>query len=156
MDQQSQPSKDKGLMEKLNDLCQQYLVTKAPYTIPASARETIVKIAPWVTVVGLVITIPVVLAVLGVGALFMPYAVMGGASAFGTYTIAMILLVVTIVMEAMAISGLFKRQMGAWKLMYYVVLIHAVADILRGDLFSALMSVVSLYILFQVKPLYKA
>lgn len=143
-------------MEKLNDLCQMYLVTKAPYTIPAGARETIVKIAPWATLIGLVLTLPLVLAVLGIGAFFLPFAMMGGYHAFGTYTLAMILLAVTIVMEGMAVSGLFKRQMGAWKLMYYVVLIHAVADILRGDLFSALLSVVSLYILFQIKPLYKA
>ena len=50
-----------------------YLVKKAPFQIPDGAREWIVKFGPWITVVLLILTLPILLFALGLGAFFMPF-----------------------------------------------------------------------------------
>ena len=147
--------KSPTLLEQFKAFCQLYLVTKAPFTLPPKAKEVIVKIAPWATVVAIIVTLPLVLAVLGLGVFFSPFMFLAGAHAYGFWSLSLILFAVTIVLEIMAIPGLFKRQMRAWDLMMYVVVIHAVGDLLQFDIVAVLLSVVSLYILFQIKPLYK-
>ena len=49
-----------------------YLVKKAPFQIPDGGREWIVKFGPWITVVLLILTLPILLFALGLGAIFMP------------------------------------------------------------------------------------
>jgi len=142
-------------IDQLKDFCQKYLVTKAPYTLPQNVKETLVKIAPWVTIVVFVLTLPLVLAVLGLGVLFAPFMAMSGAYGYGYNVLSLLLLAATVVLQLMAVPGLFKRQMGAWNLVFYAVLLRAGADLLSLQIFSAILSVLSLYILFQIRSLYK-
>lgn len=142
-------------IDQLKDLCQKYLVTNAPYTLPANVKEFIVKISPWVTIVVFVITLPLVLAVLGLGIVLAPFMAMSGVYGYGYNTLSLLLLASTVVLELMAVPGLFKRQIGAWNLLFYAVLLRTGADLLSLELFSAVLSVISLYILFQVRSMYK-
>ena len=67
-------SKDfKSYLKQLEDLLSEYLVKKAP-ALPANIKEAIVNFAPWVTLVVLILTLPVVLAVFGLGAFFAPFS----------------------------------------------------------------------------------
>ena len=45
-----------------------YLVKKAPFQIPDTAKEWIVQFGPWITVVLLILTLPILLFALGIGA----------------------------------------------------------------------------------------
>ncbi len=135
-----------------------YLVKKAPFQIPDNAKEWIVKYGPWITVVGIVIMLPGLLALLGLSAALMPYA---GAYASG-WGVTNILLVVTIGLEAAALPGLFARKIGGWNLLFYSVAVSVLSGLVSvfygsfGSLFStALSALISLYVLFQIRPLYK-
>jgi len=101
-----------------------------------------------------------VVGVLGLGAMFAPYGMMGGYGyghgyGYGLGMVSLVLYAVTMVLELVAVPGLFKRSFKAWTMLYYVVLIRAVADLVGFNLVSALMSVIPLYFLFQVKSLYR-
>ena len=60
-----------------------------------------------------------------------------------------------------ALPGLFARKMSGWKLLFYSVIINLVYGLVNsltyfGSILGTLISVlISLYILFQVKSLYK-
>ena len=64
-----------------------YLVKKAPFQIPDGAKEWIVKFGPWITVVLLILTLPILLFALGIGAIFMPVGGVGYATGFGVLTL---------------------------------------------------------------------
>jgi hypothetical protein len=142
----------------LEDTLDLYFGQKAP-ALPPNVKELFVRFAPWVTLVLLLITLPAVLIALGLGALAAPLAFLVGPGygvSYGvTYTVAMVILGVSVVLEAMSLPGLFKRTRQGWRLAYYGVLVNIVGSLIGLNLVSALISaIVGFYILFQVKPLY--
>jgi hypothetical protein len=130
-----------------------YLVTKAPVQIPDNAKEWLVQYGPWITIVVLVLTLPALLVVLGLGSLLVPFAGVGYATGFGFIAIG---LVIEIGLTMMALPGLFARKMSGWKLLFYARLVSIVARLLAGAIVSALVvGLISMYVLFQVRALYK-
>lgn len=131
-----------------------YLVKKAPIQLPDNAKEWIVQYGPWITIVLLVLTLPILLAVLGIGTVLMPFAGIGYATGFGFVAIG---LLIEIGLTIMALPGLFARKMSGWTLLFYARLVSVVANVLSGAVVSALLvGLISLYLLFQVRPLYKS
>jgi len=131
-----------------------YLVTKAPVQIPDNVKEWLVQYGPWITIVVLVVTLPALLAVLGLGAVLLPFAAVGYGTGFGFIAIG---LAAEIGLTLMALPGLFARKMSGWTLLFYARLVSLLASVLAGAIVSALVvGVISLYVLFQVRPLYKA
>lgn len=149
----------KQALNQLETMLDEYLGKKAP-VMPENIKETLVSFAPYFAIIGIVISLPALFALLGIGAMMGPFSAFLGASymmSYGiTYYVGIIGIIISSVMEALAIQGLFKRSMSAWKLMYYASLITFVATILQGNLSSALVGgLIGLYILFQVKGMYK-
>lgn len=145
---------------KLEETLELYLVKKAPFQLPQNVKELIVKFAPWVTIVVLVITLPLVLFAFGLGAVVAPFAFLAGPQygvSYGlNYIISMVVLGIALVLELMAVPGLFSRSAKAWRLVYWATLITVVSNILTLNIISGLLSgLISLYFLFQVKSLYK-
>lgn len=131
-----------------------YLVKKAPVQIPDAGREWIVKFGPWITVVLLVLTIPALLVILGIGTLLVPFGGIAYAQGFG---LAAIGLCVQVVLMVVALPGLFARTMSGWRLMFYAQAVGLLASLLGGSVVGALVGgLISFYILFQVRSLYKA
>src|SRR5262245_943379 len=129
-----------------------YLVTKAPFQIPDAGREFIVKFGPWLAIILLIVLIPPVLFVLGVGTLIMPFVGVGYATSWG---LAVIVLIVQVVLLIAALPGLFARKASACQLMFYSQLIGILHSLLTGSIVGALIfGLIGLYILFQVRPLY--
>ncbi len=130
-----------------------YLVKKAPFQIPDAAREWIVKYGPWITVVLLAISLPLILALLGLGTFLMPFAGVGYATGFG---MAALFFLVCVGLEVLALPGLFARKMSGWNLMFYAQIASAVGSLVSGSIVSALLgALISFYILFQVRSLYR-
>jgi membrane-associated HD superfamily phosphohydrolase len=149
----------KASMNQLETLLEEYLGQKAP-AMPDNIKETLVSFAPYLAILGIVVTIPALFALLGIGALVGPFSAFMGPGYlmhYGVmYMVGMAGLAISAVLEALAIGGLFKRSMSAWRLMYYSTLVSFVASVLQGSLVSALIgAVIGLYILFQVKAKYK-
>jgi hypothetical protein len=130
-----------------------YLVKKAPFALPANAKEWIVKFGPWIDVILLIIFLPVILFALGMSAVFMPFAMMSGAAGFG---LASIIMVAQLGLMIAALPGLFARKISGWNLSFYSVVANLVYGLFTGAILSGLLgALVSLYILFQIKALYK-
>jgi hypothetical protein len=59
-------------------------------------------------------------------------------------------------LQAMAVKPLFARAKKWWNLMFYAALVSFVASLMNGSLVSSVIgAVLGLYVLFQVKSLYK-
>lgn len=129
-----------------------YLVTKAPFQLPNGAKEWIVKCGPWITVVLLILTLPPLLFVLGIGTVLMPFGGIGYATGFGMLSI---VLIVQVGLMVAALPGLFARKTAGWRLVFYSQLVGIVSSVLSGAIIGGLLfGLIGLYILFQVRPLY--
>jgi hypothetical protein len=131
-----------------------YLVQKAPFQIPDNAKEWIVQYGPWITVVLLVLALPPLLIVLGLGAALMPFGGIGYATGFTYLTI---VLLAQLGLMVAALPGLFARKMSGWQLLFYAQIASFVFSLLSGALVGAIVgALISMYLLFQVRSLYKA
>lgn len=130
-----------------------YFVKKAPFQIPDGGREAIVKYGPWIVVVLLVLSLPALLVILGIGTLAVPFAGVGYATGFG---LAAIGLCVQLGLEVVALPGLFARKMSGWTLMFYAQCVGILTSLVSGAIIAAILGVlIGFYILFQVRGLYK-
>lgn len=144
-------------MNQLNKTLELYLVKKAP-ALPKNIKEILVKIAPWLSIIGVVLSIPAVLAIFGFSAMMsgLPYGAYGMMRAGGGFSLAAVFLVATAVLEALAIPGLMKRKLAGWNFLYYAVWVGAISTLLSYDIVGLVVStLISLYLLFQVKSYYK-
>jgi hypothetical protein len=129
-----------------------YLVQKAPFQLPPDVREWIVTYGPWITLVLMVLAVPVLLLALGIGALGLPFGGVGFAAGFSWLTL---MVIVTFGLRAMALPGLFARKISGWTLVFYAQLLSFAFSVLSGSIvFPAIGLLLSLYVLFQVRPLY--
>ena len=149
----------KATFNQLETMLDEYLGKKAP-AMPDNIKDTIVSFAPYIAIIGIVLSLPAILAILGIGAMMGPFTAFMGASYLASYGVlyyvGVVGLIISAVLDGLAINGLFKRSMGAWRLMYYSALVSFVTSILQGSFASAIIGgIIGLYILFQVKNKYK-
>lgn len=157
MDEQPVPSQgNKSLIPQLEDMLDLYLVKKAPFQLPPSVKEFIVKFGPYITLVLMILALPVILLALGLSAVLLPaYGVATGVSAGISATISLVLAIVSLVLEAIALPGLFKRSKVGWNFVFYALLVSVVSYVIHLDIVSVIFSVVSFYFLFQIRSYYK-
>ena len=152
----NQSSDLKTSLAKLEDTLDLYLIKKAPFQIPGNIKELIVKFCPWLILIGIVFSLPMVLVAIGLGTVLAPFGILNNAGAGIMTILGAVVLGVVLVMEAMAIPGLLKRSRKGWELFYYSVLVNAVYSIISFNIGGLIIgTLISLYILFQVKELYK-
>lgn len=150
-----QPADFKTLMAQLDAFFEDYLVKKAP-ALPPTAKELIVKYSPYIALVVMLFSLPAVLFALGLGALLSPFAFMGGVRYGFSFSLSTLFLLVTLVMNALALPGLFARKLSGWRLVYYATLLGAVSSLLNFQLGNMIIgTAISLYVLYQVKSFYK-
>ncbi len=128
-----------------------FFVKKLP-ALPEGVKEALVKFGPWITLVALVLSLPTLLMALGLRSVYMStaYGYHYGYSYYWWISIA------SMVLMAIALPGLFKRQLSAWKRMFYAVLVTAVYDLVTFSLGGLIIGTgISLYILYQIKSFYK-
>lgn len=148
-----------GVVNQLEAILDEYLVKKAPFTLPDSAKEFIVKVMPYVIIIFAVMAIPVILLGLGLSAIFAPLALLAGVvtgSSFGvSIFINAAVAVVTLVIELMAVKGLFARTKRGWRLVFYASIIGLVGNILSFQIINGILgAIIGWYFLFQVKEKY--
>ena len=79
---------------------------------------------------------------------------------FGPWiTVVLLILTLFVVVEIglmiAALPGLFSRKMSGWRLLFYSQLVSLAYSLLSRNIVSGLIvGLISLYILFQVRPLY--
>ena len=150
----------KQALGQLEEILEVYLVKKAPLAIPEKWKELIVKFAPYLTILSIIVGVPAILAVLGIGALVSPFTAFLGpryALSYGfNYVLSIIIFGVVIVFEALAVPGLFKREVKAWRFLFYASLVNILSGFFGGDWMGMMVGTVFFwYVLFQVKSYYK-
>ena len=105
-------------MEQLEKFFEDLFLKKIGYQLPASAKEALVKIAPWVTLIVLVLSIPAILAVFGLGSFVASMSAAYGVSLGMRYYLGIAVLAVQMVLMAMSIGGLMKREIKGWRFVY--------------------------------------
>jgi len=139
---------------KLETFLDLYFSKKAP-SLPANIKENIVKFAPYLIIVITIFSIPSLLIALGINTLSYPFAV-AGRYAYNSFAITGLIFLLSIVLQVMAIPGLFKRSLSAWRLMFYSSLVSLVYQLFLFNLGGFIVSgIISFYCLFQIKSYYR-
>lgn len=147
----------KGITAQLEAFLDEYMVKKAPFALPIGLKEFIVKIAPYLVIIFAILALPLILAAIGISAVFAPFAMMGAYKwGFGAI-IALAVSAIVLVMEVMAVPGLFKRTKSGWRMLFYASIVSLIGSILSvGGIISGIIgAIIGWYILFQVKDMYK-
>lgn len=130
------------------------LFAKLP-NLPDSIRQTIVKITPWVALVAMIIALPAILIALGLGAVLAPFAFLGGVTYGNKFTIGLAITAILVVLEILAIPGLFKRSRAGWTYSFYAAIVSGVEQLVTLDLAGAILgTAITLYFLFQIRSYY--
>lgn len=127
---------------------------KAPQ-LPKSVKDFVVWVAPYLTILGVIISIPAILALLGIGAILAPaLALAGGWTIVGI--ISLVTLIATVVLEALAIPGLFAKKKMGWDKLFWVSLIGIVTSVVSGNWVGLVVgTAINWYFLFQIRSYYK-
>lgn len=150
-------SHPKGYLAQFENFLEIYLVKKAP-ALPKSGKELVVKIAPWLVIVGVVLSIPAIFSLFTLNAMVSsnPYGAYVTAALGPTYYISLILLVVVVILEILALPGLFNRKKSGWNFILYSALVSLVSSLITMNLVGFIIGgLLSLYLLFQVREYYK-
>lgn len=143
----------KQYSDQLDKVLSVYLVQKAP-ALPKEIKDLLVKLAPFFAILAVVFGLPAILAVFGLGAIMTPFALVAGART-GIYWVFWLVGLIQIVLAGMSIKPLFERTGHGWRLMYYSQILSVVASLGNFNLGSLVFTVLSLYLLYQVKSSYK-
>ena len=131
-------------------------INKGLPALPLNAKEWIVKALPWIIVIAAIITLPAILAIFGLGALFGPLSYYSGLYSGTSFYITWALSLVVFIMELSAVSGLIKRKKSAWNILFYATLITAISNLISFSIGSLIIGlVIQLYLLFQIRSYYK-
>jgi hypothetical protein len=150
----------KSMLGKLEVTLEEYLGKKAPQ-LPKEWKEIVVKFAPYLVIIGVIGGVLGLLALLGAGTFLVPLGAIGGMMTgqpflgFG-FILNMIFLGAMVLLEGLAIPGLFSRTKKAWTLLYWSALVGIVQNIVSFNVGGLIIGgLLSLYFLFQVKEYYK-
>ena len=142
-------------MSNLESILEDIFVKKAP-ALPKNLKEAIVNCGPWLILVSLVFSLPAILAIFGLGAISMPFSYLGGIRSGYNFSLNFIFTYAIIILNAVALPGLFKRTRQGWKFLFYSSLVAFVQNLLTFNLGSLVVgSAISWYFLFQIKSYFK-
>lgn len=159
---QAAPTQTKDIMQYIHEadmFFEEIYIKKAPFTIPENWKELIVKVAPYLNILGIIMSLVALPVLLGLGTLGMMAGVATGAALNPLNNIGGILALVftlsTLVLAIMAAQGLFKRKASAWKLMFYSSLLGALQNVLMLNIAGLVITfIIGFYVLYQVKAKY--
>ncbi len=145
-------------LSQLETTLDEYFGKKAPQ-MPENIKEVLVKIAPYLVLLGVIFAVPGILALLSLGSLFTavaPAAGMMGAQMAGNIWFATIMTIPVLILEAMAIPGLFNKTKIGWKYLFWAQLVSLVVSIIQFNIAGFVIGgAIGMYLLFQVKSQYK-
>lgn len=151
-------SSTKNPLAQLEDILDEYFGKKAP-ALPQNIKEILVKVAPYLVIIGLIFTIPAILILFGLGSVATVLAPVGGTQSVATVPtmwVGILLLIPVVILEAMAVPGLFSRKAIGWRYVFWAQLISIVSNFVQFQIISGIIgAIIGFYILFQVKSFYK-
>jgi hypothetical protein len=126
---------------------EQVLGPNGKLVLPERHQLSFVRFLPWIALAFLPIHFIGLLVLLGVTAV---------ATVFGSGSIMSALLsAAVLVLDVIALPGLFKRTRRGWEFFTYAATLGAISNLLGLSLFGLLMSAAVLWLAFQVKYQYR-
>ena len=116
-------------------------------------RAYVAKFLPWLILVSIVLSLPGILAGLGIGLVASPFVFL--ARSGWLHIIRFLTSIGQFAFSALAISYLFKMKKKGWCLIYWSMLLSLVNAVLYFSVFGVLVIGLELYFLYQIKKLYK-
>jgi hypothetical protein len=132
-----------------------YATEKVPQ-LPEKIRVFLVKVNPYLILISVIFSLPAILAALGLGTVLAPVGIWGGTTTGFHFSLGLLITLAVIVLEIMALPGLFKKTRKAWELMFYSTLINAIYALVTLSLGSLIVgTALSWYFWFQIRQYYK-
>ena len=130
------------------------IFTKSLPAFPEEIKELLVKIAPYLAIIGVIFG-GIAILFGGLATILTLFSFSGAGIWLG---LSMIFLVVVVALEGLSIPGLMNRKRQGWKFSYYAVLVSAVSSLLSlsiGGIISAAITIfIGMWILFQIREKY--
>lgn len=144
-----------GVLEQLDNTLEPYFKDKAPQ-LPTNIKEILVALAPWLTILSIIFSLPIILGALGLGAVLAPLSFLTGGNMVSGFAFWAIFLIILIVLQILSVPGLMNRTKAGWKYSFYANIASAVYALMRMDIISMIIgTLIGLYFLYQVKEYYK-
>lgn len=144
-----------AMLSQLEVSLNDFFLKKFPLQLPKGARNFIVWVVPYLTILGVVLSIPAILALLGISALFAPALLIGGGwTLWGI--VSLVAIIATAIIQAFAIPGLFAKKKSGWDKLFWVSLIGIVSSLISGNLVGVIIgTAINWFFLFQIRSYYK-
>ncbi len=135
------------------------LFAKTPH-LSHNVRQTLVKIAPWLALIGGVLGIATIWGT-GVFTSLFAYAIFFSGGLSFVWMLALVLGFISAVLDLMAYKPLSERSKRGWDLLFYGNVISGAGLILQflvgyGSLGSILGMLIGFWLLFEVRGMYHA
>ena len=143
-------------MKELDKVLTKYFRDKAP-KLPEDLQKLIVQYGPYVLLLFLIVAGLNLLAAFGFTSLvFNPLTAFASSAVGSMYQIYLIFSVIIIVLQALALPGLFNRSIAGWNYIFYAALVGLVQNVVSFNIAGLIVgSGLSFYILYQIKHHYK-
>ncbi len=136
------------------------IFAKLPH-IPSSARETLVSLAPWLSLVFGILGLGALFSMGAIASLFSPFILLAAGFAGILFFANILIGLLAAVFEILAFKPLQEHRKKGWSLLFYGTVLSGASSIL-GMLFMShggegiLGTLVGLWLLFEIRPAYKA
>lgn len=128
------------------------IFTKSLPAFPEEVKELLVKIAPYLAIVGVILG-GIAILFGGIAAILALFS--GGSLRYG---LSFLILIVVVALEGLAISGLMNCKRQGWKFLYYAVLASAVYSLSSFSIFGIISAAITIFlgmwVLFQIREKY--
>ena len=142
-------------LDKYIDMLEDWFKKLPP--LPASAKDWIVKLAPWLALIFGVLGVLGGIAATGLLTVLSPFIALGGGLGVATGGIVgAVLAIVASALMIVAFPGLRDHKAQGWQMAFYSEVVSVVSSVVALNLVGAVISaLIGFYILFQVKSYYK-
>jgi hypothetical protein len=121
---------------------------KAPFQLPEVWREGLVKYSPWI----MLIFVPLSLLAIGFGTIASIFS-MFSFNFFGA--LALLLSIISMVLDLIAIKPLFERKRVGWDFIFYAWLVSLLSSLVSFSIFGLVLGFfIGGFFLFQVRNQY--
>jgi hypothetical protein len=142
-------------LDDLEEKAYSYFSDKVP-SIPAEAKETIVKFLPYAVILILLAQAAAIVSFFQISTVFDGLGYLYSVNPGVIGVISIILLGLALCLEAMALSYLFKHRLYGWRLLTYAVILTQINELINLNIINLLFSgLIILFILFQTRDRYR-
>jgi hypothetical protein len=125
---------------------------------PPGLLEGYMRFAPWIAIIFGILGVLGSVALMGLGAVLSPFMLFAGAqgvSAGGALFVALIIGLISSVLDVVGGYLMLKRSANGWWILALGLVVSLLSNLLRGGIFTLIVILLVSYIHLQVRPNYR-